>query len=137
MSLRTRFLLCLVLVSSVVGLGGVWRITTIIRVKLEQQLALRAEAVADAIGYAAATSSSSHELQRCVTAMAAARDVELILVADERSGRVIASSESTIINRTIDALPAAIKTDLQVALGNSQERGQWRDELHSYDWTGP
>src|SRR5690606_268286 len=91
-SLRAKVLLTIATALGLLALAAVWRITYVYGSKLEQQLASRAQTLATAVSYQAATADSAEELQHFVATVSQAPEVTRVLVMSTESDQFIADS---------------------------------------------
>lgn len=92
--------------------------------RFQEKTRLRAEVIANAIGYAAQSFKFGSELQRFVSSLGADRDVKRIVVVGGHPLRVVASTHNAVRGLPIDALPsAAVRAALMHVLAGKEEDG--------------
>ncbi|MDJ0838425.1 MAG: response regulator [Acidobacteriota bacterium] len=95
----------LVFIGTVAIILGIWVIHTSFSSRLQRQAEARAEAIVNAVDYAAETVEQNRELRRFVEAMGAERNVNLIVVAAGNPARVISASRQALVGKPVSQLP--------------------------------
>jgi PAS domain S-box-containing protein len=137
-SLRRQLLLPLLLVGSLVAALAVLGIHLKFRKQLEVKLLERAELVANAVNYIAESISRPGELQRIVTALGADQDILDIVVVGGRPARVLASTRSLWVGKSVSELPRAeFGDDLDRAIRERASHHHFNTSERLFDFSTP
>lgn len=137
-SLRWKILRPLALASAVVAVLIVWWLQQRARQQLGEDLAHRAELVANMIGYSAESISRAGELQRIVSAVGADRDILDIVVAAGEPARIIGCTQTRWLNGPLEApLEAGLLSEVHQAVRDRQALSHFNDREHTFIFISP
>ncbi|MBE9608203.1 hybrid sensor histidine kinase/response regulator [Chitinilyticum piscinae] len=137
-SLHWRLLAPTLLLAGLLGLIVVifawWHSTQ----QMERSLEERARLLANAVLFAAESSSQQADLQRFVTAIGAGNDIESIVLAGSEPLKVIAGTQQEWLNRPLDKLDNPdLRADMQRTVQASQSHYGYSEHESVYEYLSP
>ncbi len=137
-SLKRKLLLPLLLLGAALAAVTIWGIHVEFQKQMLERVRQRGELVANLVNYAAESVARPGELQRIVAAIGADEEVDLIVVVAGHPARVLASTRSVWLGKTLAELPVKeVGEDLEKAIQTRQSHHRVHLESAQFDVTAP